>query len=351
MISFENDYIQGAHPDILRRLTETNMEPLSGYGSDPYCESAREKIRRACGCEHADVYFLMGGTQTNAVVAGGMLRGYEGIVAAETGHVAVHEAGAIEYTGHKVLTVPGHMGKIDTDELERYLSGFYRDENHEHMVFPGMVYISHPTEFGTLYTNEELRKLSGICGQYGIPLYLDGARLGYGLMSQGTDVTLEDIAKFCDVFYIGGTKVGALCGEAVVFPGKAPRHFLTTVKQRGALLAKGRLLGVQFDALFTDDLYFRISRHAVEMAEKLKDVLEKNGFTYAWMSPTNQQFVLMEDEQVGRLKKKVGFSFWEKADETHTVVRFAVSWGTAEEEIKELDRLFREDRQEAEKIS
>lgn len=342
MISFENDYIQGAHPDVLKRLLETNMEPLSGYGSDPYCESAREKIRRACGCVEADVFFLVGGTQTNAVVIDGMLGGYEGVVAAETGHVAVHEAGAVEFTGHKVLTVPGHNGKIDGGELAEFLEGFYQDENHEHMVFPGMVYISHPTEYGTLYTNEEFRQISGICRRYGIPLFLDGARLGYGLMSRGTDVTLEDIAGFCDVFYIGGTKVGALCGEAVVFPKKAPRHFLTTVKQHGALLAKGRLLGVQFDALFTDDLYFRISRHAVEMADELRRVLEKSGLTYAWESPTNQQFVIMEDEQVRYLKDKVGFSFWEKADETHTVVRFAVSWGTAPEEIRELERLLGE---------
>ena len=339
MISFEHDYIYGAHPEILKRLADTNLEPLSGYGSDPFCESAREKIRRACGCREADVFFLVGGTQTNAVVADALLKGYEGVVAADTGHVAVHEAGAVEFTGHKVLTVPGHTGKIDAGELLAYLEKFYGDENHEHMVFPGMVYISHPTECGTLYTNEELKKLSGICRRYGIPLFLDGARLGYGLMSRGTDVTLEDIAGLCDVFYIGGTKVGALCGEAVVFPKKAPRHFLTTVKQHGALLAKGRLLGIQFDTLFTDDLYFRISRHAMEMTEALKNVLYRKGFTYAWESPTNQQFIIMEDEQVRKLKSRVAFSFWEKADETHTIVRFAVSWGTTLEEIRQLEEL------------
>lgn len=339
MISFENDYIQGAHPEILRRLTETNMEPLSGYGSDPYCESAREKIRRACGCENAEVYFLVGGTQTNAVVIDAMTKGYEGVVAADSGHIAIHEAGAVEFTGHKVLTVPGDNGKINGNELRQYLQGFYQDENHEHMVFPGMVYISHPTEFGTLYTKEELKQISEVCREYEIPLYLDGARLGYGLMSRGTDVSLSDVAEFCDAFYIGGTKVGALCGEAVVFPGKAPKHFLTSVKQHGALLAKGRLLGIQFDTLFTDELYFRISRHAIEMAEKLKEVLRDKRLPFAWESPTNQQFVIMDDRKMEQLREKVVFSFWEKADLNHTVVRFATSWGTKEEEIEELRNL------------
>lgn len=339
MISFENDYNQGAHPEILKRLMETNREPLSGYGTDPYSESARKKILTACGCESGEVYFLVGGTQTNAVVIDAMLKGYEGVVAADTGHVAVHEAGAVEFTGHKVLTVPHRDGKIAPEVLERYLAGFYQDENHEHMVFPGMVYISHPTEFGTLYTKQELEQLSQICRQYEIPLFLDGARLGYGLMSSGTDVTLPDIARLCDVFYIGGTKVGALCGEAVVFPRKAPRHFMTAVKQHGALLAKGRLLGIQFDTLFTDDLYFEISRHAIQMAEELKEVLRKKGCRFAWESPTNQQFVILEDEMLERLKKEVAVSFWEKADENHTTVRFATSWATESGDIRRLEEL------------
>ena len=339
MISFENDYIQGAHPEVLKRLTETNLEPLSGYGADPYCESAREKIRRECGCPEAEIHFLVGGTQTNAVVIDAMLKGFEGVVAADTGHVAVHEAGAVEYTGHKVLTIPHHSGKIDPGELKEYLEGFYQDANHEHMVFPGMVYLSHPTELGTLYSRKELEEISQICREYEIPLFLDGARLGYGLMSSDTDVTLQDVAQLCDVFYIGGTKVGALCGEAVVFPEKAPRHFLTSVKQHGALLAKGRLLGIQFDTLFTDNLYFDISRHAIERAEELKRVLQEKGCTFAWESPTNQQFVILEDSTVRRLKEHVVFSFWEKADETHTVVRFVTSWATRKEEIEELSRM------------
>lgn len=339
MISFENDYIQGAHPEVLKRLTETNLEPLSGYGTDPYCESAREKIRRECGCPEAEIHFLVGGTQTNAVVIDAMLKGFEGVAAADTGHVAVHEAGAVEYTGHKVLAIPHHSGKIDPGELKEYLEGFYQDANHEHMVFPGMVYLSHPTELGTLYSRKELEEISQICREYEIPLFLDGARLGYGLMSSDTDVTLQDVAQLCDVFYIGGTKVGALCGEAVVFPEKAPRHFLTSVKQHGALLAKGRLLGIQFDTLFTDNLYFDISRHAIERAEELKRVLQEKGCTFAWESPTNQQFVILEDSTVRRLKEHVVFSFWEKADETHTVVRFVTSWATRKEEIEELSRM------------
>lgn len=339
MISFENDYIQGAHPEVLKRLTETNLEPLSGYGTDPYCESAREKIRRECGCPEAEIHFLVGGTQTNAVVIDAMLKGFEGVAAADTGHVAVHEAGAVEYTGHKVLTIPHHSGKIDPGELKEYLEGFYQDANHEHMVFPGMVYLSHPTELGTLYSRKELEEISQICREYEIPLFLDGARLGYGLMSSDTDVTLQDVAQLCDVFYIGGTKVGALCGEAVVFPEKAPRHFLTSVKQHGALLAKGRLLGIQFDTLFTDNLYFDISRHAIERAEELKRVLQEKGCTFAWESPTNQQFVILEDSTVRRLKEHVVFSFWEKADETHTVVRFVTSWATRKEEIEEISRM------------
>lgn len=339
MISFENDYIQGAHPEVLKRLTETNLEPLSGYGTDPYCESAREKIRRECGCPEAEIHFLVGGTQTNAVVIDAMLKGFEGVAAADTGHVAVHEAGAVEYTGHKVLTIPHHSGKIDPGELKEYLEGFYQDANHEHMVFPGMVYLSHPTELGTLYSRKELEEISQICREYEIPLFLDGARLGYGLMSSDTDVTLQDVAQLCDVFYIGGTKVGALCGEAVVFPEKAPRHFLTSVKQHGALLAKGRVLGIQFDTLFTDNLYFDISRHAIERAEELKRVLQEKGCTFAWESPTNQQFVILEDSTVRRLKEHVVFSFWEKADETHTVVRFVTSWATRKEEIEELSRM------------
>lgn len=338
MISFESDYIMGAHPKILEKLTETNMEPLSGYGSDKYCQSAIEKIKEACKCPNAQVHFLAGGTQTNSVVISNMLNAYQGVVAADTGHVSIHEAGAIEYTGHKVLTVPNHKGKIDGGELREYLHTFYSDDNREHMVFPGMVYISHPTEYGTLYSKCELESLANVCKEYEILLYMDGARLGYGLMSKETDVTLADVAHLCDVFYIGGTKMGALCGEAVVFTGNnAPKHFTTMVKQQGALLAKGRLLGVQFDTLFTDGLYEQIGAHGIEMAEKLKGVLRKMNMSFYLESPTNQQFVILDNEVMKKLAKEVSFSFWEKVDDGNTVVRFATSWSTTDEDIAKLE--------------
>ena len=340
MLSFECDYTEGAYEKILQRLIEVNREHLSGYGSDRYCESAKEKIRRECQCSDAEISFLVGGTQTNAVVIDAMLKSYEGVVAVKTGHVNAHEAGAIEYTGHKVLEVPQHEGKMDAGELETYLDSFWKDDNYEHMVFPGMVYISHPTEYGTLYSKKELSDLSSVCRKYKIPLYMDGARLGYGLMSKKTDVTLPMIADFCDVFYIGGTKVGALCGEAVVFTkNNMPAHFLTIVKQHGALLAKRWLLGLQFDTLFTDDLYYEMSRHAIEMAEVLKDGFEKKGYSFFLESPTNQQFIILENQQMERLKDKVTFSYWEKVDEHHTVVRFATSWATTKEDIEKLINL------------
>ena len=340
MLSFENDYSEGAHPKILQRVVETNLEQVPGYGSDPYCDSAKEKIRAACNCPDAEIFFLVGGTQTNAVVIDSMLQAYEGVVSAQTGHVNAHEAGAIEYTGHKVLSIPQYDGKMKASDLEAYLKTFWQDESHEHMVFPGMVYISHPTEYGTLYTKQELADLSAICRRYEIPLSLDGARLGYGFMSKHSDVTLPDIAELCDVFYIGGTKVGALCGEAVVFTKhNMPKYFVPHVKQHGALLAKGRLAGVQFDTLFTDNLYFEISKHAIEMAELLKQGFAEKGYTFHIDSPTNQQFIVLDDEKYNELQKQVRCCFWEKPDDTHTVVRFATSWATPKENIDELMKL------------
>lgn len=337
MLSFESDYTEGAHEAILKRLAETNREQTSGYGTDPYCEAAKEKIARACRCPEADIYFLTGGTQTNQIVIDSLLKSYEGVVAAQTGHVNVHEAGAIEFTGHKVLALPQREGKLEPETLKGYLRGFYQDTTHDHMVFPGMVYISHPTELGTLYTKAELTALSEICGEYDIPLFLDGARLGYGLMSMETDVTLEDIARLCDVFYIGGTKVGALFGEAVVFTkNNAPRQFVTLIKQHGALLAKGRLLGLQFDTLFTDGLYFEISRHAIRMAERLKKGLLEKECEFFIDSPTNQQFVVLENNTIRRLEGQVAFSIWEPVDESHTAVRFATSWATTPEMVDKL---------------
>lgn len=340
MLSFECDYLQGAHPEILKRFTDTNMEKEVGYGFDKYSVSAKEKIRKAIGCPDAEIYLLSGGTQTNSVVISAMLSSYQGVIAADTGHISTHEAGAIEYTGHKVLTLPQHNGKIHAEELRKYLSDFFNDGNHEHAVFPGMVYISHPTEYGTLYTKKELTEISEICREFEIYLYMDGARLGYGLMSNGTDVTLKDISELCDAYYIGGTKVGALMGEAVVFPeNNAPKQFFTVVKQHGALLAKGRVAGVQFDTLFTDDLYFKISRNAIEKAERLKSILKQKGFEMFLETPTNQQFVLIENEKLEMLEKKVGVGFWEKVDETHSVIRFATSWATTDEDLDELEKI------------
>lgn len=337
MFSFESDYTEGAHPAILDALVRTNMEQLSGYGNDKYCDSAKEKIKKACECEDAQVFLLAGGTQTNQLVIDTVLEPYEGVVSTTTGHVEGHEAGAVEFTGHKVLTVPHHLGKMDASDLKNLLETFYGDDNHDHMVFPGMVYISHPSEYGTLYTLEELTALSDICREYDIPLFLDGARLGYGLMSRGTDVTLKDIARLCDVFYIGGTKVGALCGEAVVFTrSNAPKHFFTSIKQHGALLAKGRLLGVQFDTLFTDDLYFKLGKNAIEKADRMRAAFKERGYEFFMETVTNQIFIVLDNSKMAELKKSVSFGFWEKLDENHTVVRFASSWATTD---KMVDRL------------
>lgn len=337
MISFESDYIKGAHELILKRLLETNNEALSGYGEDKYCLSAKEKIKKAVGREDAEVFLLTGGTQTNQIVIDTVLAAYEGVVCANTGHINTHEAGAIEFTGHKVLTLPNAEGKVTAEAFKQLMEDFNSDDGREHTVFPGMLYISHPTEYGTLYTKAELTELSKLCKKYEIPLYIDGARLGYGIMSNGTDLSLKDIGELADIFYIGGTKVGALCGEAVVFTHKnAPKHFFTRIKQHGALLAKGRLLGVQFDTLFTDDLYFKISRSAVEMADKMRTVFKEKGYKFFIETVTNQIFIVLDNDKMNELSSNVLFSFWEKADSGHTVVRFASSWATTEEDVTKL---------------
>ena len=339
MISFTCDYSEGAHPKILERLAETNFEQLPGYGVDHYCESAKAKIRAACEAPEADVFFLVGGTQTNSTVIAAMLRDYEGVVSAETGHIGVHEAGAVEYTGHKVLTIPGHEGKMEPAELRAYLKAATTDPNYEHMVFPGMVYISFPSEYGTLYTRAELEAIHDIAAEFSLPVFIDGARLGYGLASPACEVTLPELARLCDVFYIGGTKVGCLCGEAVVFPrGNAPKHFYTITKQHGAMMAKGRLLGIQFDTLFTDGLYFEISRHAIDMAMQLKDLLRQKGCTLFIDSPTNQQFIVMENSRLEIFGKHVAYDPWDRVDADHTAIRLATSWATRPEHLEELKR-------------
>ena len=337
MLHFDTDYMEGAHPEVMRRLMETNLEQTSGYGSDDYTRHARELIRQACGQPEAGVYFLVGGTQTNATVIDGLLARHEGVLGAETAHINVHEAGAIEASGHKVLTLPQHEGKLCAEEVEAYIADFYRDETYEHMVAPGMVYISHPTEYGTLYTLDELKALSAVCRKHKIPLFLDGARLGYGLAARDTDVTLKDIASLCDIFYIGGTKVGALFGEAVVIPQPGLiRQFDTIIKQRGVLLAKGRLLGLQFDTLFTDGLYLKIARHAIDMAERIVEGLKVNGYTFYIRPQSNQLFVQLENSLYEKLAQRIGFEVWEKRADGTTVVRIATSWATREEDVAEL---------------
>lgn len=336
MISFESDYNNGCHEAILNRLSATNNERATGYGLDDFCNAARDKVRQACGAPDADVFFLVGGTQTNATVIDAMLSGYQGVLSVETGHINVHESGAIEFGGHKVLALPSHDGKMDADELRRWLEAFYADIAYEHMVFPGMVYITFSTEMGTIYSRDELQAISDVCKQYKLPLFIDGARLGYGLMAEGCDVTIQQLAALCDVFYIGGTKCGALCGEAVVFPhGNVPAHFFTIVKQHGALLAKGRLLGIQFDVLMEDGLYFKIARHAVEQAMRLRDAFVAKGYDMYSNSPTNQQFVLLDKETIARLEKDFVFEQWFPVGDKMNC-RFVTSWATRPEDVDAL---------------
>ena len=339
MITFESDYMEGAHPRILEALGRMNYAQLSGYGSDPVSEGAREKIRAACSAPDAEVYFLSGGTQTNQVVISTLLRPYEAVLCADTGHINGHEAGAVEATGHKVLALPGENGKLDPDAACAYLESFFQDANHEHMAFPGMIYISYPTEYGTLYSLAELQRLHALCRRFAIPLFVDGARLASGLASRDCDLTLPDLAKVCDVFYIGGTKCGALLGEAVVFPDPAfcPAHFMTMMKQRGALLAKGWVIALQFDVLFSDGLYLEQGKHAVDRAEELKALFRRKGIPFFLESPTNQQFVILEDDRYAALQQHVRAGFWEKYSPHETVVRFCTSWATPAETISQLE--------------
>lgn len=337
MIRFENDYAEGAHERILKRLLETNEEQTPGYGMDKYCENAKAYIRKACDMENADVHLLVGGTQTNTTAIASILRPHQGAVAAITSHIAVHETGAIEATGHKVLTLPSDDGKIRAEQVKEIYDAHWNDVTHEHMVQPGLVYISHPTENGTTYSKAELEALSKVCREHGLPLFLDGARLGYGLVSKDSDLSMADIARLCDVFYIGGTKVGALCGEAVVITNDAlKKDFRYFIKQRGGLLAKGRLLGIQFETLFEDGLYYEIASHAVEMAMMIREAFIEKGYSFRYDSVTNQQFPILRNDVLSELGKKYSFSFWEKFDDNHSVVRFCTSWATKKENVEKL---------------
>ena len=334
---FASDYQEGAHQNIINALIKTNLMKTPGYGTDEFCESARQKIRQACACDEADVHFLMGGTQANATVIDALLKSYQGVMAPESGHISVHEAGAVELYGHKVITLPQHLGKSSAETVDACCRTFYDDDNHDHMVMPGMVYISQPTEYGTLYSLEELTGISQVCRKWHIPLYVDGARLAYALACSKNDVSLNDMARLCDVFYIGGTKCGALFGEAVVVPKpQTLPHFFTIMKQHGALLAKGRMLGIQFDTLFTDGLYMKIGRQAIEAADKMRRILTEAGCKLVFDSPTNQVFVELTNDDYQRLAQHIEFSFWEKSGDTHVIVRLATSWAT---QIQELDAL------------
>jgi threonine aldolase len=343
MISFENDYNNGAHPKILEALVKCNDVRTTPYGYDVFTEQAQKNIMEACEDPDAQIYFLAGGTQTNATVVDSLLYQYEGVIAVETGHINVHEAGAIEFTEHKIITIPGNCGKMEAATLNGFLNDFMHDGNNAHSVFPGLVYITFPTELGTLYTAQELDDIYQVCKHYNIPLYVDGARLGYGLMSPQSDITLPYLAHHCDVFYIGGTKIGALCGEAVVFTHhNAHKHFFSIQKQHGAVMAKGRLNGVQFMTLFTDNLYFEIAKHAIDMAMQMKEVFRKKGYKFFIDSPTNQQFVIISNKEVERLQSQLEFTHWSQYGDDEMVCRFVTSWATTQEEIDTLRKVILE---------
>lgn len=336
-LSFASDYMEGAHPAILARLMETNMLKTAGYGLDEFSESAREKIREACNAPDADIFFLAGGTQANVTMISSMLRPWQGVIAASTGHITTHEAGAIESCGHKVLALPHVDGKLRAEDTLACIENYRRDENHDHIVMPGMVYISQPTEYGTLYSLEELRQISHVCRSNKVSLYLDGARLAYALACPENDMSLADIAAACDVFYIGGTKCGALFGEAVVIPEHdfIP-HLFTMIKQHGALLAKGRITGLQFDTLFTDGLYARIGRTAIKAADRIRSALAQKGYRFAFHSPTNQIFIELDEAQADALSEKVEMGFWEENGSGSVVMRIATSWATLDEDVNKL---------------
>ena len=340
MILFQSDYTEGACPEILNRLVETNMEQTPGYSEDEHCMRAAQLIQKECNAPEAKVHFLVGGTQTNMTVIGAALRPYQGVLSAQTGHIHVHETGAVESLGYKILALPEVDGKIKAEQVDEACTLHKNDGAFEHMVQPKMVYISQPTELGTLYTKQELMDLRSVCDKHDLYLFVDGARLGYGLAAKGNDVTMEDLAKLTDVFYIGGTKVGAMFGEAVVITNPAlKRDFRYMIKQRGGMLAKGRLLGLQFEALFTEGLYLKIGEEAVRKALRLREIFEENGFPAAMDSPTNQQFFVLPNSVIDRLKENASFELWGPRGETETTVRFVTGWSTTDEDIETLKRL------------
>lgn len=337
MYQFQCDYNEGAHPRIMERLMETNFEQTVGYGEDHYCDAARAAVRKAVGREDVDVHFLVGGTQANATVISSILRPYQGVLCAVTGHINVHETGAIEHGGHKVLALESPDGLLAARLIREAVEAHYAEDGPEHTVQPGMVYISFSSEVGTVYPLAQLREISAVCREYGLPLFIDGARMGYGLASERCDVTLADIAALADVFYLGGTKQGALFGEAVVIVNDAlKKDFRYCIKQNGGMLAKGRLLGIQFLTLFEDGLYFQLSEHAVRQAMRIRDAFESKGFGFLVESPSNQQFPILDNATLDRLSNDFLFSVWHKVDDDHTAVRFCTSWATKPEAVDAL---------------
>lgn len=336
-VRFESDYLEGALPEILERLVKTNTEQTPGYGVDDYCAAAAARIRALCGSPDAAVHFLVGGTQTNLTVISAALRTHQAVIAADTGHINVHESGAIEATGHKVVTVPSPDGKIRAEQVAGVVETHWSDTTHEHQAQPAMVYISQPTENGTIYSLGELSAISAVCRTHGLLLFVDGARLGTALVAPGNDVFLPDLTRLCDVFYIGGTKLGAFFGEAVVITDSAlKRDFRYIIKQRGGMFAKGRLLGLQFDTLMTDGLYEKTARHEVEQALRLRRAFTAKGWPLLYDSPTNQQFPIVPDAELDRLAEKYSFSDWTRIDGGHRAVRFCTSWATRTEDIDAL---------------
>lgn len=337
MIHFECDYNEGCHPHILKRLNETNMMQTVGYGEDEICASAKAKIKKACLDETCEVHFLVGGTQANLTVIAGALRPYQGVISAVSGHINVHETGAIENTGHKVIALESNDGKLQAKQIQKCIQDHYEDSTHEHMVQPGMVYISYPSEYGTTYSLKELQEIYDVCQKNHLPLFIDGARMGYGLVNENCDVTLADFAKYSDVFYIGGTKVGALFGEAVVITNDSlKKDFRYLIKQHGGMLAKGRLLGIQFDELFNNNLYYEIAQKAVKQAMRIRKAFEEKNIKIKYDSLTNQQFPILNQKQILALKEKYSFSIIEKLNEEETVVRFCTSWATLDKDVDEL---------------
>lgn len=337
MIYFDCDYLEGAHPRILQLMQDTNMVQTSGYGEDAYCEKARDLIKEACQLPDALVQFLVGGTQANMTVISAALRPHQGVLCASSGHINVHETGAIESYGHKVLALPSSNGKITAKQVRNYVNTHRTDPSFEHTVQPGMVYISHPTETGTSYTKEELNALSEACRELGLYLYLDGARLAYGLAASDNDLDLPTIAKLCDVFYIGGTKCGALMGEAVVISHPdLKKDFRYIIKQKGGMFAKGRLLGLQFIGLFENGLYEEVGRHTIKLADKIRNAIKELGIPFASVNTTNQIFVILEDRQIEILSKEFSMCFFERVDENHCVMRICTSWATKEENVDAL---------------